>query len=116
VIVAELPGPPEQIVAVSLTSKRDGCDTTVILGPDHHKFITREIVINYGYTRIWNKDGLIDRINKKYFGTNDPFENEIVKRIQQGLISSPHTPKGIKKTCAAIFSAVEQSSDSVSTG
>jgi hypothetical protein len=104
VVVAELPGSPEQVVAVSLTTRRDGCDTTVILDPDDHKFIVRETVIDYGNTRIFDRNELVDRINKKFFGTNDPFKDDIVKRLQQGLVSSPFTPNGIKTICATIFS------------
>ena len=103
VVVFELPGLPKRVVAVSLTTKRKGSDTTVILGPNDHKFIIRETVVSFADARIFDRNNLVDRIKKKFFGINDPFDDDITKRLQEGLILSPFTPRGIKEICVKVF-------------
>lgn len=109
VVVFELPGLPRRIVAVSLTTKREGSDTTVILGPNDHKFIVRPTVVSFADARIFDKDDLVDRIKKKFFGINDPFEDDMIKQLQNGLISSPFTPGGLKELCRKIFEGEQNS-------
>lgn len=103
VVVAELPGPPVQVVFVSLTSKKIDSDTTVILQSGDHSFIKKDTVISYSDTRQITKDVLIDRIKQKYFGTNDVFDEDKLKIIQDGLLKSPYTPNGIKNQCKKVF-------------
>jgi ABC-type transporter lipoprotein component MlaA len=103
VIVAEFPGPPVTVVAVSLTTKRVNSDTTVELHNGDHSFVKHDSVIYYADAREFGKEDLINRINQKFFEIDDEFDPKILKTIQTGLLKSPHTPKDIKSRCKNIF-------------
>ena len=102
-VVAELAGPPEQVVVVSLTTKRSGSDETVILTLGDHPFIKHDTAINYQDTRRFDKADLLDRINRRFFEPGQSFSDDKIIIIQQGLLRSPHTPNDIKSDCASIF-------------
>ncbi len=103
VVIAKLAGPPEHVIVVSLTTKRSGSDETVVLTTGDHPFITHDTAINYSDSREFLKSDLVDRINQKFFKPSKTFSNDKVKIIQQGLLSSPHTPNDIKSQCASIL-------------
>jgi hypothetical protein len=102
-VVAELFDSPTKIVIVNLTTKREGSDTTVILKLGDHPFVKHDTVVNYSDARIFSKDDLIAKIERKFFSTDKIFAENILRTIQQGLLISPYTPKGIKESCRAIF-------------
>jgi len=103
VVVAEPPGPPEQVVVASLTTKRDGSDTTTVLVPGDHSFVQHDTVVNYADLRRFDKKDFIARIEARFFGIHEPFSANVLRRIQQGLLDSPFTPKSYKKQCAGLF-------------
>lgn len=102
-VIAELPGPPEQVVVVKLTSKREGSDTTVVFHSGDHRFIKHDSVISYYDARIFSKDDLVNRIEQKLFEEDDPFPKDKLTVIQQGLLRSPFTEKDIKEACREVF-------------
>ncbi len=96
VVIAELSGSPDQVLVVSLTTKRTDSDTTVILQSGDHDFIKHDTVVNYTDSRIFNKNDLIDRIDKRDFKPDKPFTADKLKIIQQGLLDSAYTPQNMK--------------------
>lgn len=102
-VIAELLGPPERVIVVSLTSKRAGSDETVILTAGDHPFITHDTAINYQDSRLFLKADLLDRINKKFFEPGVSFPSDKIKIIQRGLLVSPYTPNDIKSACSSIL-------------
>jgi len=112
VIVAELPGPPVQVVIVSLTTKRADSDTTVVLRSGDHPFIKHDTIISYSDARQISKNDLIDRIERKFFGISEIFAEDKLKIIQRGLLISPHTPKEIKSLCRVAFKEMSSSEES----
>lgn len=103
VIVAILPGPPERAVTVNITTKRQGSDLTVTLKSGDHDFIKHDTVVNYSDARTFAKTDLIDRIEKRLFEQRNPFDQEILGAIQEGLFASPFTPKNIKNSCTGVI-------------
>ena len=96
VVIAELPGSPTQVLVVYLTTKKENSDTTVVLKSGDHNFIKHDTVVSYADSRIFDKDDLIDRIERKLFKPDKPFDIEKVRIMQRGLLDSPYTPKAIK--------------------
>jgi hypothetical protein len=104
VVVAELSRSPEQVIVVSLTTRRAGSDETVVFTAGDHPFIKHDTAINYQDTRRFDKADLLDRINRRFFEPGQSFSDDKITVIQQGLLRSPHTPNDIKSDCAAAFS------------
>lgn len=100
VIIVELPGSPNQVVAVSLTSKKHGTDETVVLRAGDHRFIRHDTVVSFADARAFVTDDLINRIELRFFQVEEAFHEDLVKRMRQGLLSSPFTPQDIKRLCA----------------
>ena len=102
-VVAVLPENPERVVAVSLTTKRSDADTTVVFDIGDHQFIKHETVVNYTDARVFNRDELIKRINDKFFEEGQPFKQDKIEQMQQGLLKSTLTPTDIKSLCEKVF-------------
>ncbi len=102
-VIAELEGPPQQVVVVSLTTKRAGSDETVVLTTGDHPFLKHDTSVNYQDSRIFICSDLIDRVNRRFFTPGEAFPHDIIKVMQQGLMVSPHTPNGVKSLCAFLL-------------
>ena len=97
VVTTDASNSPENVVIVSLTTKRQNSDTTVTLTSGNHGFIKHDTVVNYADARIVSKKSIIQRVHDRDFEPSDPFTIDLVKKIQQGLLNSPYTPKEVKK-------------------
>ena len=91
-------GTPPKVIIVSLTTQRDGSDTTVVLGPGDHSFISHPTVVFYADARDVEAS-LLERLvalddNRLH---RDPCSEELLTRIRDGLIASSFTPRRIKK-------------------
>lgn len=111
VVIVELPGQPEKVVAVSLTSKRPDSDTTVVLQSGDHRFIKHDTVVYYADARLFSKSDLISRIELRLFEPDEAFSEEKVKIIQRGLFASPFTPRDIKNLCAVAIGQDQSTTD-----
>jgi len=107
VVVTPPEGSPPRAVIVNLTSQRPNSDTTVILHPGDHPFIDRPTVVNYKQARCASIEWLKREIDGKIAWADFPFELDVLKRIQDGILQSPFTPRGIKKYCAGRFAVAE---------
>ena len=98
VIITEPFGSPEKVIIVNLTSKKPHSDTTVVLLSNDHRFIKHETVINYADARIVCSDSIKLRVRERDIEPRDSFRDEVIQKIQEGLIDSPRTPRDMKKT------------------
>lgn len=103
VVLTRPEGHPPMAVMVNLTSKRSYSDSTVALGESDHPFIKHATVVNYKGARLFNVQILKQQIDNKTVSAHYPFEPEILKRIQDGILQSPFTAGRIKKYCAERF-------------
>ncbi|MEC4815829.1 MAG: hypothetical protein SAK29_21525 [Scytonema sp. PMC 1069.18] len=92
-----------QVVIVNVTTLREGSDTTVILTPGEHRFIRHESVIYYNDAMFAPVDPLCQLAKQKGYKFDDDCSDELLERIQRGLLVSPFTPKKIKKYCESVF-------------
>jgi mRNA-degrading endonuclease toxin of MazEF toxin-antitoxin module len=97
VVVTPPVGTPPLAVIVNLTSQRAHSDTTLTLHPGDHPFITNPTAVNYMHARLLSIEWLKKEIDAKMAWADFPFEPEVLKRIQDGVLQSPFTPHNIKQ-------------------
>ena len=107
IIVAEIDPATRKAICVNVTSERYDSDKTCQLVKGEHRFVTHASVIYYKDAREQDLSLVETAINsgiKKFVCTaHDRCTPEVLKRVQQGLIDSKQTPKGIKATCKRLW-------------
>lgn len=96
VVITEPFDSPPKVIIVNLTTKRLGSDETVILDIGEHNFIKHLTVISYSDAVMYPIDHIVNCVNGGSFKQSDSFSLEVLTKIQQGLLDSPHTPKKLK--------------------
>lgn len=94
------------VVSVNLTGKTErglGSDTTVILDIGDHPFITKPSVIVYKKASFFNVEKLIQYINDERCLEEEDLKDDLLKKIQQGLLDSDQTLIEIYKYCQQKF-------------
>lgn len=87
----------ERVLFVNVTTKKESSDTTCILKKGDHPFIRHDSVINYGDAKDTEVKLIKKAIETKLFALQDPISDALLKRIQQGALTSPaFTPKYLK--------------------
>lgn len=99
-IISEPFGSPEKVIAVPFSSKKPGSDITVELSPGDHDFINKQTVLNFAFAREWLIERIMTRISERDFEPRESLQEDVVKKIRQGLMDSPFTPRDIKKIFA----------------
>jgi hypothetical protein len=94
-----------EAVCVNVTS--NDVDHTTELHVGDHRFIKHPSVIRYRTAKSINLQIVEDIIQKKISPTamictsHQPCSAALIKRVQEGLLKSPHTEKKFKIRCAA---------------
>ena len=102
-IVLTEPDSDGMAVCVNVTRRESYSDTTLVLNIGDHPFIRKESVVHYpdasklDLTRVQKA---IDAKPRQYIcKPHKPCSNDLLERIRNGLLASPHTPKGLKSFC-----------------
>jgi len=103
VVVTPPDGDPPRVVIVGFTTKHRTSDTTVVLRPRHHPFFDRETVANYAHASIRSVEALKERIEDGIAEAHEPFSEDDLKLIQQGILQSRRTPHDIQDHCRKMF-------------
>jgi hypothetical protein len=93
-----------QVVIVSLTTLRFDRDQTVILQPGDHPFVTHQTVVLYSDSRIVDSRRIDAMIQDGTALAHQPCPAQTLQLIQQGLLSSPFTPRKIIAFCRPAWS------------
>ena len=90
--------PPKagKVIIVNFTTKRDFSDPSTVLNVGDHPFVKHLTVIDYYKTQLVNVAPLKEGIKNGWFSEHSALKPEILRRVQEGLLKSPHTPKKIK--------------------
>jgi CTP:molybdopterin cytidylyltransferase MocA len=99
VVVTEPDGDPRQCGIVSLTTRRQGSDDTVVLMPGDHPFVVRETVVSYANARLARTNQLENLVTAGATQTHAACSPELLERIRAGLFASPFTPGYVKGYC-----------------
>ena len=92
-------------VCVNITSRSGYSEAAVLVQPSEHPFVKHESVINYRDACELDLGKVFQVLTTKTpqrfaFGIYDPCSPELLRRIQDGLLSSPHVSKRIKEYCS----------------
>ena len=94
-------------VCVNVTTQQTYSDSTCVLQPGDHPFISHTSVIFYQDARELDltlvEKALTTGIKDFVCQAHDPCSEHLLRRIRQGLIASKHTPKGIKALCKKLW-------------
>jgi hypothetical protein len=95
-----LPDAEANAVCVSVTTKRQYSDPTVVLSVGDHPFIKHESVINYADARILDLQRVqaaLDAHTRTFTCmSHKPCSEDLLARVQGGLLKSPYPTKSIK--------------------
>jgi hypothetical protein len=95
--ITEPYGDPLKVIIVSLTTQRDGSDTTVLLEAGDHPFVTHSTVVFYADAREVEVN-LLERLvaldGRRLH--DEPCSDELLTSIRDGLLESSFTPRKIK--------------------
>jgi hypothetical protein len=110
VIVTDVDPTTNKAVCVNVTTLQSHSDKTCVLKPGDHRFIKHDSVIKFSDAREMDvalvEQALRAQTTQFVCEAHDPCETELLIRIQQGLIDSKQTPKGIKATCKKLWGLV----------
>lgn len=76
------------VLIANLTSWSLGADESCVLVPGDHPFIKRKTIIAYALARTASLQILDQLYSRRDIWTNDPFEVNVLLRIQKGLMDS----------------------------
>lgn len=102
-IVITTPDENGKAVCVNISSLRAAfCDKTVIITPGEHPFIVKDSVVRYADAGVLNLkevhkalEGNLDIVCVK----KDPCSRILLRKIQDGLLKSPHGTRDIQNKC-----------------
>lgn len=100
-IVLTDPDANGKVVVANVTSQADGKDQSCVLQPNDHPFVTKESVINYADAILSDEALIITATRRRLFQTDVPVAPQVLGRVQQGALNSPHTERLIKETVRA---------------
>jgi len=107
IVIAEIDQARGKAVCVNVTSEQPNSDKTCQLNRGDHAFVTHASVIFYQDAReidlVMVEKALNSGIKGFICTAHDACSAALLTRIQQGLIASKQTPKGIKQTCKKIW-------------
>lgn len=96
VVVTEPTGDPPQVLLVNFTTYRRPSDPTLILQPGSHSFIDRPTAVSYGDAKLAGVEVLEQLVNAGAARFHDDCTEPLLASIQQGLLTSPRTPRWLK--------------------
>ena len=93
---------PPKWVMVNMTTFRPNVDTTVILYIGDHPFVRHKTVINYGDAHFCEIMKINEALKKELVSIKDPVSDNLLQKIQNGLLESMETPKISRNTAEKV--------------
>lgn len=88
---------PEGWVIVNLTTYRDGCEETCILDVGDHPWIQKTSIVHYIRSSLLSQSAFGHMQRLGVHDPKEPLEREVLRRVQQGALASPHMKKKYKE-------------------
>ncbi len=86
---------PPTVAVVSITTRRRKSETLVTLQKEDHPSLTHESVIAFRYSRIVKVEYIENAVKNKDAAPREHASEKLLKRAQDGLLESEHTPYGV---------------------
>lgn len=107
VVMCDPAGDPLTILAVPFNTVTSITDTTLILQPGEHPFITRQTTVSFDLL-MEIKVEMLDQLEQlcarglgDQFQRHSPTSDDLLERIVEGALQSDLTPKGMAKALKA---------------
>ncbi len=97
ILVTDPVGEPLQTIIVAVSTKRFYKDSTVVLNRGAHPWVRHESVIFYDHALIPEVHHLNEAVRRRIAERHQPCTPDLLRRVQDGLLSSPRTPKRVKR-------------------
>lgn len=97
VIVSDPNRDPDSILCVMISDLEIGRDDSCILSPGEHSAISGEMAADYSRAKTVSIDVLRDLEVSGQIIPREPFSDEALRRIQEGLLKSPFAKRGHKR-------------------
>ena len=88
-VVLSDPTSDDEVVIVNLTSLRSNSDQTCLVHPGEHPHIDHDSVVMYNGARLVSRPTLERMITNGTFQAAPPVSQDLLRRIQQGALTSP---------------------------
>jgi hypothetical protein len=86
----------DEVLMVNLTTQRPHSDTTVVLKPGDHPFVTHPTVVNFSDARLVKATVMQDYLSRGVYMRQAALSSAVLQRLQAGLLASPFTPNKFK--------------------
>lgn len=98
----------EDILVVPVVSRHSYTDTSCVLQPEDHEFLTHESCIDYSYAKKCSKASLENEIANGAYTEKEHVEPMVMKRILQGLLVSDETAPWVLDYCNGLEALIEK--------
>ena len=97
VVLCNAEGNPPTILAVPFNTLNLQTDTTLVLQPGDHPFVTRETSVSFNLLISFNTEMIVklEEMKGEHFQRHVPATPDLLKRIIKGALQSDETPKGM---------------------
>jgi hypothetical protein len=99
VVENDIPGDPDSMIVVNISSLREGSDNSTILTKGDHPFIKHDSSVVFGDAQIVLKTLVQQFADLSPEKIKEKLEDQVLERIEEGLLLSKRTKKGIKQIC-----------------
>ncbi len=97
ILVTDPVGEPPQTIIGAVSTKRFYKDSTVVLSPGDRPWVRYASVISYDHALIPEIHYLNEAVSWRIAELRQPCTPDVLRRVQDGLLSSPRTPKRVKR-------------------
>ena len=97
------PDSQSRVVAVMLRTATKFTDTTVTLNVGDHSFVKHESSVHYSTAQYFSVPALLAAMKSGRCHLRDTMTPALLRRLRQGLLSSPFTVNAVKTACETVF-------------
>jgi hypothetical protein len=96
-VVLTAPDAQGQAMIVNFTTLRPHSDTTVVIQPGEHPFVTHATAVHYADARLTTAAAIAGAIASGHFRAHRDCSPALLQRLLLGALASPYTPEKIKR-------------------
>lgn len=96
-VVLTAPDTQAQMLIVNFTTLRPHSDSTVVIQPGEHPFVTHATVVHYADARLTAASAVTGALASGLFLPHQDCSPALLQRLLLGAFASPHTPEKIKR-------------------
>jgi hypothetical protein len=95
-VIITNPSSTDEVITVSISTRRANSECLVCLHPGEHPFIVRESVCPYRFAKIRTCAGIAAALADGRARAKEPASKELVTKLAAGLLDSDFAPPGVR--------------------